>query len=640
MQTNEIREKLKDKNFEEKALNYICNFIEEFDSIFGKYLSKEEVVNRIVNNLDNFILSYDFKESKSTALGTYCLNSIMISKYLDNKEELIKSVIFHEMIHCITTEPESFKTGFTQKYFSEEDFGTIDIPRKGFTEGFTQYATKIRDSKYSLTNAKIDAYPILAEQVQNIVSLIGEDKFFDIAFNNQKNFIEEIRWQYGDVVELEELDFLFDAFDTIWEKEKDICKQENRLLNRLFGEMGSEELKFAKKTIINTLGKLTMAKPITTINEINEIYDKMETYAWQLNSKVDVKTYELLYDKIKGIQKNNNLEINEVIERIDSEYLRMFVKQEDYINSIKELTNKEKLEKISQPDTEKEMDENGFYDGLSYSSEQLAKLANTIIKTDSEDIGNDLVLILQCGLAETILKNDWNVDRIGFEYIFFECDRIIFNLYETNISEKKYLGTYGLLDYSKFEEYTHNISNERREEISQKYSEIANMLLLESQSGNILAYKGDNQYVNEDGEIGKLEYCKSKEERIVKNLNNRLGRYERLRELEAPEIIIDSEFKIIQDVINELKEIGGKESKILEKLKQLSQEELKENLSEIKNEITTSKLGLEILEIEKDFSRLDKVESEMKGHLSEHEKTSGKLEQLLEEKVNEMFGED
>ena len=43
----EIREVFKDKNFNEETLNLIDNFIEEFDSLFGKYVPREELIKRI-----------------------------------------------------------------------------------------------------------------------------------------------------------------------------------------------------------------------------------------------------------------------------------------------------------------------------------------------------------------------------------------------------------------------------------------------------------------------------------------------------------------------------------------------------------------------------------------------------------------
>ena len=120
LKTNDIKEKLKNKNFDERALNYICNFIEEFDSLFGKYINKEEVIKRIINNLDKFEFMNDLKKD---VLGEYSSleKKIMISKKIDKDEEKIKSVIFHEMIHCITANTEELVTGFSKKYFFEED---------------------------------------------------------------------------------------------------------------------------------------------------------------------------------------------------------------------------------------------------------------------------------------------------------------------------------------------------------------------------------------------------------------------------------------------------------------------------------------------------------------------------------------
>ena len=49
-----------------------------------------------------------------------------------------------------------------------------------------------------------------------------------------------------------------------------------------------------------------------------------------------------------------------------------------------------------------------------------------------------------------------------------------------------------------------------------------------------------------------------------------------------------------------------------------------QDVNEIIEEITTSKLGLEILDVEKDFKRLDEVEKIIKEHLKEQEQDLGK----------------
>ncbi len=644
---NDIIEKLKDKNFDERTLEYICNFVEEFDSLFGKYVSKEEVVNRIVNNLDNFQFGNNFKVSNNM-LGAYLLieKKIEISKNIDNNEEELKSIIFHEMIHCITFNPEKLITGFSEKWYSE-DAEELDITMHGFTEGFTEYATKIRDNKYLANKREGVSYPILTEQVKNIVLLIGKDRFFDIAFNRPQDFIEEIKEEYKEIIDFEELDYLFQAFDIIWEEEENIYKRNNRLdfgdilLNSIFGNFtDSNELKFAKNTIIMTLEKLLLTKPISTMDEFNELCHIMRRYIKQLDG-FDVKMYELLYNKLKDLQNGDDVISEELLEEIDSKDIKMFAKQESYINSIKKLTNKEKLIKFSESETKKEISDYNFGELTVYGAEQCEKLASTIIETDSENANKELFYILPIGLAKTILKNNWNLNKISLDCIRLDSLRTIFNLYETNIGEKKYLGTYGFDNELKFEEYTHNISNEEREKILKEHPEFKNMLLLKNQNGNVVGFAGNDGYIDDYGGKGEAEYCKSKEEKILENLKTKLEKFKKLKELDkdigVPQIILENEFEQIKIEIDKLKKIEGENSTILEKIEKLSIDTSIQDVCEIMEKIPTSKLGLEILETEKDFSKLDRVEKTIKEHLKEHEQTLENVNESIEKKSNKIF---
>ena len=71
----EIKEIFKDKNFSDETLRYIENFIYEFDSLFGKYLPKKELIHMIKENLEHDII-WEEKISKGDekeqgALGSY-----------------------------------------------------------------------------------------------------------------------------------------------------------------------------------------------------------------------------------------------------------------------------------------------------------------------------------------------------------------------------------------------------------------------------------------------------------------------------------------------------------------------------------------------------------------------------------------
>ncbi len=440
--------------------------------------------------------------------------------------------------------------------------------------------------------------------------------------------------EYGDGLDFEELDDLFDAFDIIWKNEKNVQIQNKKinLIDELFNSSSNTkdpiEIKFAKYTIITTLEKIVLTKPISTIEEFNEMYDTMKTYIKQLRG-FDIKMYELLYNKLQELQNGNDVVSKKIIEKIDSEDFRIFAGQESYINSIKKLPLKEKLIKFSEPDTQKELSDCDFWGWNEYQSTQCAKLTSTIIETDSESVNEELLYILINGLAKTILENNWTPDKIGLDFIKLDSWRTIFNLYETNMGKRTYLGMYGLNADTEYEEYTLNVSDEKKKKILEEHPEFDNTLLLENQNGEFVGYAGNDKYIDEYGGTERVEHCKSKEEKAIEKLKSKLDKFRNLKEMEQddieiPQIILDSELEQVKKEMDKLKQIDGENNTILERLERLSRDTSMQEVSEIIEEITTSKLGLEILDVEKDFSRLDDVEKMMKEHLKEQEQALGK----------------
>ena len=165
---DKIRSEFADKQFDEQTLELITNFIEEFDSLFGKYLPREEVIGRIRDNLNKVTFNYEFKNPKIQ--GTYILDDgcIYLSKNLQDIEN-IKAVFFHEMIHCLTANREKGIVGF-KKTMTCQDFDDDSeqiLIGHGFNEGVTEYATRIRCQKYA-PELHRNSYPILAEQIENL----------------------------------------------------------------------------------------------------------------------------------------------------------------------------------------------------------------------------------------------------------------------------------------------------------------------------------------------------------------------------------------------------------------------------------------------------------------------------------------
>lgn len=218
----ELKEIFKDKNFNEETLNLIGNFIEEFDELFGKYVPRDELLKRINENLNENINFTKFEKGK--VLGSYNSEDKKISLKDDLTEERLKAVFFHEMIHCITNHGDY--VGFTGELQERTAIG--------ITEGFTQYVSKIRNQKYGVV---LNSYPILTEQTENLVEILGEEKFLDAAFNDPEKVFYLM--EKAELIEdsYDAQDFC-EHFDVIWRHEDEIYRgktAEGRLMAAIFG---------------------------------------------------------------------------------------------------------------------------------------------------------------------------------------------------------------------------------------------------------------------------------------------------------------------------------------------------------------------------------------------------------------------
>lgn len=57
-----LKQEFKDKNFDEYSLNLLCNAIYEFDSLFGKYMSRERVVELAKKNINSIEVVEKFEK--------------------------------------------------------------------------------------------------------------------------------------------------------------------------------------------------------------------------------------------------------------------------------------------------------------------------------------------------------------------------------------------------------------------------------------------------------------------------------------------------------------------------------------------------------------------------------------------------
>ena len=590
-----VKRELADKQLDEKGIELISGAIDEFDDTFGKYVNKQELMRR----LKEYLKCIKFKtELPRNILGNFNGETKEISILETLSEQEMKSVFFHEFVHCIRYNPQMETCGFEEKYESYDEDGSVYYIGRGLDEGFTQHVTRIRDEKY-FPEKSIIAYPILSEQVGNLAELIGEDRFLDIGFNNPQELPHEI----GDINQFEYDNFL-ENFDVIWDKEKDIYEKtkKGQFFNIIFGlnawNGDSRRLINAKQEIINMFQKIMLEKHIRTIDEFNNMYNKISQYCEQLGSPLSPKILRELLPKIDELQ-NTGLNIEEILNGIDEEYATFF-KANEFVNRFKKLSSKEKIEVIISDDEFKDWSEDlyniqKYYDN--FGEDLIIELSNSVIQTNSDEESLGLFYFLEVGLAQYIKANGYNLDKLAVEYIDFESNdlfgknRKIFNLYDTDFDKRTYLGTFGLdYDFTEMYEYRQILDGE---DLRPKYPQLKDGIITMSENGEIIADMGDGKYIlideygDELSNEGETSYSPSKLERLQDKVLNRVERLKRLKELNAPQILLENEEQMLQEIVQEMSEICGDKkitpSQISEATQDISMQEIYQVLEEIAN---------------------------------------------------------
>ena len=174
MKKGEIEETLQEKKYDRKIQYYLMKFLEEFDELFGSFTSKQDVIERIKNNIKNIKWVDKTKDEEGEYLGLWKADTGEIFLNPCMGDRLLGDVFFHEMIHAIRTDQEG-NIGLSSKYAIDgvEEKMPIGI---ALEEGFTQFVTNIRNIRYAnLFTGR--AYDI-------------EEKFLDIIEIDKKELVQ------------------------------------------------------------------------------------------------------------------------------------------------------------------------------------------------------------------------------------------------------------------------------------------------------------------------------------------------------------------------------------------------------------------------------------------------------------------
>ncbi len=581
-----LKQEFKDKNFDEYSLNLLCNAIYEFDSLFGKYMSRERVVELAKKNINSIEVVEKFE--KKGVIGTYNRIQKRIALMSRLNEEEMKSTLFHEFVHAIMN-GKDFRETFSVPDFSESGL-EVSIGT-GLVEGFTQYVTKIRDNAFS--SSQLITYPILTEQVENLSSLMGEEKLLNLGFNSPENLANELFETFfeSQYLKADYYEFL-SAFDVILQEESRIYSARNesattnfiKELEKRLGQRNHNQLTEAKLTIISTFEELLLNKPISSIEEFNKIYLELSKYCNQLGTKPNEKMLTALTQKMDELTEKGITQ-EEIIGNIDEEF-KVFYLYSNIAKDFISLSREQKLEKLI--DTEFYNSLNQLYEEKYYNSfgkKLLADISNAVLPNNSVESAMDLFLYLRNGLAKEIKDNEYNIDRLSYEKVNLYKDteykesplfkifqqmmgtETLINLYDTDGKKRTYLGSFIVNDELNVVKFDEKVSEEERKRLTEQYNELMGAAIIGTKNGERLGMLEDKYtFVDSTGEIytnnSESEYHPSRLENLHNELKYYQGRRKYLEELGAPDSFVMIEKSKEEKVQREIEALLEPESTI------------------------------------------------------------------------------
>ena len=199
MEIKEVEEKLREKFNDEYTIKMFTNFVLEFQECFGNMMSTEEVINRIKLNIYGDIKIVE-KLSNERLDGKYGDDGIVyLRKDVANNEKYVKYLLFHEILHAITTvrneDGIEIMDGFS---YLKDGYGM------GLNEGMTEYLTQIRNERFEIDREElISGYRTVVELIRKMINLLGFEKIMYYYLYEPDKFKEYINSQGMNYDEIE-----------------------------------------------------------------------------------------------------------------------------------------------------------------------------------------------------------------------------------------------------------------------------------------------------------------------------------------------------------------------------------------------------------------------------------------------------
>lgn len=186
MNKDEIEKRLKEKDNDEYTIKMFTNFVLEFQECFSDIMSTEELINRIKKNIFGNIIIKDEFDNKNLD-GRYGDDGyIYLKKSSVENEKYAKYLLFHEMLHAVTSirdaSGKEIMMGFSH---IENSYGM------GLNEAMTEYLTQIRNQKFEINSSDLNSgYRTIVEQIRRLILIIGDENLKRCYFYNPDSLKE------------------------------------------------------------------------------------------------------------------------------------------------------------------------------------------------------------------------------------------------------------------------------------------------------------------------------------------------------------------------------------------------------------------------------------------------------------------
>ena len=417
MYREKINQKLAHKNFNQQTLNMIEQFVTEFDDTFGEYLSPDEVIERIDNNLN-----YNKKKKKrSISSGTYNSKHGKISLKDEEDKDRLSSVMFHEFLHCITTKRDSnnnvLYTGFARKYtIAEIDEGMVVIG-VGVNEGMTEMLTQMNDLNHGRILEE-NSYMTLTQQMKNISYITQLSNLINTFLKNPTELEDLLFKNHIDIKFINKMDKISKMEKDRIVKIKVFEQKLKRKILKEYTELGDiicEGINHKK------------------VNNLNELKEKIEIVK-NIKSKLFVDDYIAFSGIVNDLRELRRT-------GIDKEKLDMLLLKSEVVPNIKiakkidKYLKMEKNDLIQKFDYDQDLGKMEVNGDLNYIIKYLFPMMS---KNDIEKYGDSIIKVM--GKFKDVMHSkmiDW--EELSFTIAIFEDTFIITIIGDDNIPIQVYI---------------------------------------------------------------------------------------------------------------------------------------------------------------------------------------------------------